>query len=249
MWLSLCIGLKTKHGKTMAKHTRKEFQELTGVSSQTISVYISRKKLTPIWIGKKIYLDDKDPKNVAFINSRIDEYGKSRKQAQIIKDEAKANTVFPEIKELSQKPKRYKSPVFENGLSVPEVGQQKLAFDEMTIENQKKHLEVEKLKEEIEIKRIQKEKQQGLVIPTDVVINLFSTTFKSFINEFYAASEDLGNITVYGLGGKREDVVKFRDTLIKTINKASDKSTKAAMKSIDGIIDVYSEKRSRGESK
>ena len=225
----------------MAKHTRKEFQELTGVSSQTISVYVKRGKLTPIWIGEKMYLDDKDSKNLEFINKRIDEYGKTKKQNKV---------KFPAIRELPKEPiKKYNSPIFANGIKVPEKSQMKLPFDQMTVENQKKHLEVKKLKEEIEIKRIQKEKQQGLVIPTDVVINLFSNTFKSFINEFYAAAEDLGNITVYGLGGKREDVVKFRSSLIKSINKASEKSTKNALKSIDGIVNEYSEKRGRGESK
>lgn len=228
----------------MAKYTRKEIQELTDATSQTISVYVKRESLTPIWIGEKMYFDDKDPKNAKFIRNRLN---KKKKEVVVSKNN---ENILPEIKELPKKEtKKYKAAVFENGIQVPTEKQKKIPFEQMDVLQQKEVLQVEKLQEEIAIKKIQKEKQQGLVIPTDIVINLFSTTFKSFINEFYAAAEDLGNTTVYSLGGKREDVVKFRARLIESINKSSEKGTNAALKNIDGIVEEYSEKRGKGESK
>lgn len=236
----------------MALHTRESLMKLTGVTRSYIKTYINRKKLVPKTVDGVEYFDDLDKVNADFIRKRVN--GKSipsnskpkPKQREQSKPEVKV-VEFEDDDEivLVPDPEFDDQPYMDQGH--PEVQMEMRIMNKLDVK--KKNLEVKKLEEETEIKRLQKEKQMGLVIPTDVVIQLFSTTFKAMTNKFYVAADDILNIAVARLGGSREDTIQMRGDLMEAINTAVKEGQAESLSKIDSIVKEYSDKRGKGERK
>ena len=205
----------------MALHRKVDFAAMCGVDSANISMQIKRQKI--ILTGKLI--DDEVPQNKYFL-----EKNKLRK----INSSDKLKSDIP----LRSKEKRVSKTAESHSLT---------AMSQLDL--QLKQLNIERQIEEIALSKIKKEKQMGIVIPTDLVKMLFSQHSKSISSSFKSATENLiiRLTTKYRL--TREDAADIRHELIGDINTAVDASITETKKAIKVIVSEYSEIRGIGERK
>ena len=104
-----------------------------------------------------------------------------------------------------------------------------------------------KVKEDIEIAKLKREKMSGELIPTDLVKVLFASHFKSVTTTFHQAIENLISTISKRNNLDREQVAKIRGELTKIINDAIESSLSLSGKELGNIVDEYSHKRGKGE--
>ena len=167
----------------------------------------------------------------------------------------------PKAKKIKPKPAPKPKPIFK---AVPEPEPEPVTpevvieVEEPTDPNKMNLAQLQRAKElglvlknleEIELKRIQKEKLMGVVVPTDVVKSVFARQMKSVVTTFHQSSDLIATAVVYKLGGDRAAMAEMKKLLVAEINMAVDKSIELGKKEIDSIVDEYAETRSRGERK
>ncbi len=115
------------------------------------------------------------------------------------------------------------------------------------LNTQKRELESDELRERISLLRIKKEKQEGFLIPTALVKELFGQQFRSITIAFQQGAEQL----IVEISKKkrltREESAKLRKSLLGIINEAVDDSIAHTKKNVEDIVDAYSKKMGVGE--
>ena len=210
----------------MALHERTEFAKLCGVDKSYITVYIGRKKLT--LTGKLI--DDSLPDNAFFLQKQLDKNGgKTTKDLPTKPPKQLSKEVAAEAQEEKEKG----------------VSKESSAMYGLTID--KKQLEVKKLESDIETARMKREKMAGVLIPTDLVMTIFASHFKSVTISFHQAADNfLSNIAKQN-DLDREQVAKIRGELSEVINDAVKDAISASKKDIKKIVAEYSQSKGKGE--
>lgn len=102
---------------------------------------------------------------------------------------------------------------------------------------------------ETRIALIKEEKMRGEVIPTELVRILFAQHSKNIIVEFENSLDKVLTILAKEIGMNNEAISKYRGIIKKEINIAVDDTTDKTKEDIINIINEFSEKRSKGESK
>jgi hypothetical protein len=110
-----------------------------------------------------------------------------------------------------------------------------------------KELSIQKMKEEIELKKIQKQKALGQVVPTDMVKIVFTQHNKSIVSAFQNAADNLISTISKKKELTREDSVQIRGEIIEIINEAVKESTANSIAHLKNIVKEYSEKKGVGE--
>lgn len=211
----------------MALYKRKEFYQKCGVSKAYLTTYIGRGKV--ILTGKMI--DDSLPENAYFMRVRLD------------KMEANGREEGSNILEKPSKPLTDKDV---DGLEDSNLKDDKDgSLYKLTLE--KKQLDIERAKEDIEIARLKKEKLSGDLIPTDLVKIVFATHSKSITINFHQAVENLLSQIAKQAGLERDQIAKIRGSLIGIINKGVKNAGVTSKKDLKNIVAEYSQKRGRGE--
>lgn len=111
-----------------------------------------------------------------------------------------------------------------------------------------------KLKNETELQEQKKalqelklQKEQGIVIPTDLVKDVFGRHNKSIVTAFKEGSDNI----ITEISKKKEltraEVAEINQALIKIINDATDKAISETKRALTNIVNEYAAKRGVGE--
>lgn len=245
----------------MSSKTKKEFADLCGIKTKDLSVYIMRSKVI---VGSDGLIDDKNEHNIAFMANR----GRKPKKAVVprtkrvlknkrasklmtkatIKPVAKAVTK-PVQKEKPIKQQKEDKPIVETPKPKPEPEiDPKLAaeiLERAELDKAKLKADLHKKVLDADIAKINKEKLQGLLIPTDLVISVVKLQADSLKVAYHAAAEHL--ILIIGQRKKlnSKDIADIRRDLTGTINKAVDVGASESHKGIKKIVKEYSTKQSK----
>jgi len=217
----------------MALYKRKEFAALCGISEKQLAVYIGRGKV--IRTGKLI--DDTILENKEFLKSKIGKLSETQNQ-QInpgVEYEREIISNNNELKVISLKKQANETNSNNKDASFFELEKQKKAHD------------IEKIQEEIELLRLKKKKLHGIVIPTEMVKNIFSQHTKSILVEFSNSADKILTKIAKKKNMSNSEVSEVRKEIIHEINLAVDKSIEESKKNIKQIINEYTETRTPGE--
>lgn len=119
----------------------------------------------------------------------------------------------------------------------------------MSLDRKIKKVELAKKTVDTRIALIKEEKMRGEVIPTEMVKILFAQHSKNIIVEFENSLDKVLTILAKEIGMNNKTISKYRGIIKKEINIAVDDTTSKTKKDIINIIEEFSEKRARGESK
>lgn len=242
----------------MSSKTKKEFAEICGIKTKDLSVYIMRSKVI---VGSDGLIDDKNEHNIAFMANR----GRKPKKAvvprvkrvlkkkpaskpktkSIVKPVAKAVTK-PVQKEKPIKQQKEDKPIVEPNPE-PEINPDLAAeiLERAELDKAKLKADLHKKLLDADIAKINKEKLQGLLIPTDLVISVVKLQADSLKVAYHMAAEHL--ILIIGQRKKlnSKDIADIRRDLTGTINKAVDVGASESHKGIKKIVKEYSTKQSK----
>ncbi len=121
--------------------------------------------------------------------------------------------------------------------------------DWLSLEKKIKKVELAKKTVDTRIALIKEEKMRGEVIPTEMVKILFAQHSKNIIVEFENSLDKVLTILAKEVGMNNKAISKYRGIIKKEINIAVDSTIDKTKEDIVNMIDEFSEKRSRGESK
>lgn len=221
---------------------------MCGMKTNTLSIYIDRGKVNVT--DNEIDIDA--PRNKDFIQKRKDKMRGAKKapaKKVVSKPKAKPNQV-PDKKLVVEEAKPL--PVKEKPQNKPDKKQREIEFENdglYSLDKVKRGYEIDKLREEAELKRIQREKLQGILIPTELVKALLILHSKSISTAFHQAAD---NLLVEFSALKKlttPETAKLRGIIISITNTAIINSIEQSKKGIGSIVDEYSETRNRGEKK
>jgi len=212
----------------MAEVTRNEFAAICNVAVNLINTYVGRKKINVL--PNKL-IDTEDVLNKIFSQNRkklaIKKKGESKKIVS-----KKTTPDKPEPKNRKTRAQK-KEEEFIDNLSL-----RKLTAD------------TEKSERDNELKKIQLEKMMGKLIPVDLVHGILKinvqNVFISFENELINLASIYCDIMA---GGDRSKLSEIIDLMRQNLHRIISETKNNAAKEIEGVINEYSETRSRGEKK
>jgi hypothetical protein len=172
-------------------------------------------------LNKNKMIDDSNPVNKIYMDRMLSKKGKEPAKV------SKENESTAELPPASNTPKK----------------------DLLSLDKEKKALDIKKIKEEIDLLKIKKAKQEGENIPTVVVKSAFSQHFKSVTTAFKNASNRLVTEISKRKGLTKKEQAEITGKLYFFINEAISEAIEDSKSSIDLIIQEYSEKRGVGERK
>lgn len=222
----------------MPKYTREEFIELCGstITRSDLRVYIKRGKV----IEKNGFIDTSDPVNQLFVEKKkliiqIKEasYKKSKQHQDesdfAVENQAKSNNSQEEQMDFGER----------SGQLFTEEELNRM--DLVDLERAKKYVDILRIQEGIRLTRINKERMEAKLIPTDLVKDLFRLHFKNMGEEFYQAADNLILIINQRFGSRREDMVELRSELRRLINESIKRGKELSHKDISSLAEEYSE--------
>ena len=121
--------------------------------------------------------------------------------------------------------------------------------ENISLDRKIKKVELAKKTVDTRIALIKEEKMRGEVIPTEMVKILFAQHSKNIIVEFENSLDKILTILSKEIGMNNKTISKYRGIIKKEINIAVDSTINKTKEDIINIIDEFSEKRARGESK
>ena len=221
----------------MAKKTKKQFADICEIKTKDLSVYIMRHK---VLVGNDGLIDDKNEHNLAFIANR----GRKTKKKTIVKPKVssklktktkqsqKNKAVEPKEKTLEIKFQEPQNPILESEI-----------YERAELDKAKLKADLKKKLLDSDIAKINKEKLQGLLIPTDLVMSVIKLQSDSLKVAYHAAAENL--ILIIGQRKKlnNKDIADIRRDLTGTINQAVDVGVSESHKGIKKIVKEYSMKQ------
>jgi len=234
----------------MALKTKKEFAADCGISSRHISTYVGRRQIVLTEEGK---IDDKNEINYAFlIDKGYNQVKKTNGQGKKAPAKKAKPKPKPSVsKGKTEKPKPEPKPEVKKPRVLTAAEKEVKANVEYlaSLDKAQKEHTVSKTNHEAEIKRIQMEKLQGKLIPTDLVTSVIQLQAESLKTAYHEAVEKL--IIIIGQKKKlsNKDTAEIRKKLTGQINDAINSGLEESQKGIKRIVKEYSESRGVGESK
>jgi len=226
-----------------------------------LSTYLSRKKLI---IDERGYIDDSNVLNQSFMVknqsknggaislhdlSSIDRSNKEKMQGKKITPKkgvkhsktklAGSQHKVPEkvvIEKVKKEPLSVKTSSEVDRVLTPGVLP---VVEEFDLDKRKKQLENQIKEKDLELKTIAVQKQNGLVIPVDLVEGVFARNNSNFVVKFKQCIDNFSDEFSHKYGVSREDVGKFRGVAIDVINSAIKESIELSMSEMEGIINEY----------
>lgn len=124
--------------------------------------------------------------------------------------------------------------------------EQKKVFHEMqdtklrrVADAQKREIELEKAREDLALKRIQRMKWEGKLIPADLAQLTMRTHLKEVKQQFHHAAEQICIDTARKLGANKSQVAEMRGDLVVVINHAIEKAAEGMAAQVKSIQDEY----------
>lgn len=195
----------------MPRYTRAEYCDMCGITQAYLSVNISRKKVI---LNENDEIDTAVDDNALFAKKRIDK----------LKDR-----VVVKVDE----------PIEEKKVRKSLVAKDPIVSASHDLEKIKKQLEIEEKQTTIAINKMKLDKLNGVVIPTDLVMVIFSQHSKSITTAFHQAAENyiVEMAATYEIDKK--GIAFMRGKLIDIVNQAVKESLENSKKHIDNIVDEY----------
>jgi polyhydroxyalkanoate synthesis regulator phasin len=220
---------------------RSELRKEFGLHSAYITTYINRGKLKPFDKAKK-YFDDSEPVNREFIEKQ-----QAKKQVEEEEPEEEPEEEMPFGQPGPPPPGEFAEakPKADTGDAL----QPPAEMTKAAVEAWRSRLNAEKVKEQVEVLRLQKQRQLGNNLPIGSVEQLVSSLIKNYTDAFKEVAENL--LTEFGAVAKlsNEQTARFRDQLYKGLNQAGRKANDQSKADMRNLIEYNKEKREKGESK
>lgn len=211
---------------------KKEFLREYEIDSSSFSTYCSRGKIIP----QGDYIDIDLPQNAKWVENRLKFLKKKlQKATQHMRPQ-------PQIKDI---------PDIQEG-DLPEIIVKEIdqaAFDKLSLDDQKKTLEIRRLTQLTEIDRLKKEKLEGESLPFEEVTTLFHQTFKEFVSQFHSGAKNLTEIILSQHGATKNQKIEMNLQLEQIINNTLDQCKSGVNTILQNMVKNYSGSRSRGEKK
>ncbi len=213
----------------MALLTKKEFSERCGIPTNALSVYVKRKKVQ--LTGELI--DDTLDINKAFIVKMVAKMnrGAAKKAEKPIVLEVKEAKNITENEETTQN-----EPLKDGDIPTYEASERLL-----------KHLDTLKRAEEIEKLRLDLSKKRGEVVPSELIKPVLLQHNMVITTEFKNGAEDIIRVFSKKRGLSVNEAAEMRGELIRIINDSITRATGGSKKSIEAIVNEFTEKRGVGE--
>lgn len=241
----------------MPLYTKKEFADICLIEEKQLFVYKQRGKVVFTNDG---FVDSDEAINIIFLQKRRDFATKPKgyKEEKPIKEpkQPKEKKVI-EFKEI-EKPKEQKE-VFEsiNNNFEPEPNEEPTqqtvskgtneANTYLSLDTKLKAQQLQKLEAETRILNIKEEKLNGLLIPTDLVIQVFQQHSQNIATSLKNNFENLIFRLEKEKGFTRQEIIDLKMQSMDLINLGITKAIDMTKKSIDNIQNEFSEKRGIGE--
>jgi hypothetical protein len=206
----------------MSKLTKKQFADHAGLTTGNLSNYIGRGKVV---VGADDLIDTLHDVNTAFLQKRA-------KHLQNI-------TIEPAPAAPTKQLTIEKQP----GDDVAEEDIPELYISEKRL----KHLQGNKTEEEIRLKKLEYEKKQGLVLPSELIKPVFLQHNQSMITAFKNATEQMITEFTQVKEFTTEETSYLRGQMIGAINKAAEAGTLTTEKALKRIINEFIDKKGVGE--
>jgi uncharacterized protein (DUF885 family) len=110
-----------------------------------------------------------------------------------------------------------------------------------------KKLDAEKRQMEIEIMQLKADKMRGEVVPSNLIRPVIMQHNQHLVNDFKNAGDEMIRLMAKLKGFSGAETAKLKGDLINIINDSIKKATNSTLKSIQGIVDLHSESRGKGE--
>jgi hypothetical protein len=219
----------------MPRYSKKEFIALALITHATLSMNIKRKKVIP-------NSNDEIDTSLAINNDFLLKYIDKAKQKALNPEGApkKKKAVKSKTIATPKAPTPQAPEVKVRQISKEDEQVEEQAVKNYNLERYKKELEIEKLENENKIKKIQLDKMNGVVIPTDLVMILFGQHSKSITTAFHQAAENFVVSMAQSYGVDKKAQAKMRGDLIAIVNKGITDSLDISRNGIDNIVDDYS---------
>lgn len=224
----------------MAFLSKKEFADLCGIPTNALAVYERRKKV----VLSGDFYDDTLAKNKAFL--------KKKSVAKKKKGVATAEPPKKEIKEVKDNklpPKNSTDlPIYKKEPPEPKPKITDPEPDSTFLLDQEK-IQLQNIQLELanEIAQIKIEKLRGDVIPTDIVRSTFMQHFKSITTSFHQGADNVLIKIAKKYDLSRQEVANYRGELISIINDCVKDAVEESKKSIQNIVNEYSQVKGVGE--
>jgi hypothetical protein len=222
----------------MPLYTKKEFAERCGMKTNQLAVYIKRGKVV---VGNGELIDTKNEKNKAFLQR----YSGQTTEANLIKEIA---AVTPPESATHKRRDAFVRAEPDSDLEeddddlvdIPALPQS---------ERKLKFLDTLKREQEVRLLRIKEEKLKGQVVPSELIKPVMLQHNQSILSEFKNATDEILRVFAKRRDLQPDEVADIRGQLTLILNEAISKAATATAKSIDGIIENYTEARGKGERK
>ena len=214
----------------------KDFAKAIGISYATLRKHIQRKK-----VYKSGDLIDTDYElNKPYIITQTNGKGL---------DLSKINAINEGQKKVS-KPKNIEEPKKPEPKEPPKT---KIVTNEeriqLSLELQQKEINLEKAKNENELKRIEIAKRSGELMPLELVEKIFSINIQTLLRTIENENENLASVWLEILGGDRSHLSKMIKEMREIIQRSVSETEEKSAEDIKTAIKDYAEVRGRGQRK
>jgi hypothetical protein len=249
----------------MAKYSKQEFAKMCGWPVNKLAAYYSEKRKTRVVVGPNGLIDTDNPYNDAFLQKYKDDSGGNGSVSAGGAGAAAVNaaTVSVGVVPVAGAPMVLpESGGLKGQIVVGDSGQMivvaqhdggQVVIELETIPDFKeserllKFLDTVKRKKETQKLDIEIAKKNGEVVPTDVILPVFTRHNTHLLTSFKNASEAI--LTEYSKirDLNTEEIAHIRASIIAETNKAIMKATELTESDVKGIVDDYAAKKGVGE--
>ena len=211
----------------MPLYSRPDFSKVIGMSTSNLSNYIKAKKV--LLSGEFINTDL--PQNKYWIEQRYQTLRRKKKQVtdDLIALAATSDPMEHIEEDQEGRPRR--------GTKTEAAP----TSDWTLLEIEKKQVDIERQKTQIDLNRLKIQKQEGELIPTELMKPIISQLAMSFVASFKQASENLITEIGHKKKMKADDIADIRSRLGFIINTASTNGVEDAKKQVSAIAEEVSE--------
>jgi hypothetical protein len=191
----------------MALYTLKEFGEKCGLKPNALS---NEKKRGKIVVDDQKRVDTTNPVNAVYLQKRL---------AKLGSDEV------------------VHTPVAGSQGIAPEIPQERAPVSELfTLEKEKKAVDLERARQDLELAELKKHKMRGDLIPTGIVKTAIAQLFGGFSASFRQASENLITEFTQIAHLNRNQQAELRKKLVKIVNNAIDQGIEEGKRVVDNAV-------------
>ena len=230
----------------MAVITKKSFANQCDIETKYLSVDISRGKVI---VNDDGMIDTSNPKNQIYIQKKL--MGKEPNPISSTPEPTKPKAEKISVPRGNVAPQQPKASMqLPDGITEGEVStamQMIEGMDYQQLEMLYKYLQGEKLKTDIEKNKIDIEKKMGVVVPSEPLIPIVKQHNHFILQEQKNADEELLLAMAHKYDIAPSDTAYLRGEWIRLRNDAVTKATNLTVKSIEDVINDYSEKRGVGQ--